>query len=38
MIATRPIVHADEKLTAFVELPSAIRAVSVEASFLRSRT
>ena len=33
----RFLVHADEKLTAFIELQSAIRAASVEPSFLRNR-
>jgi hypothetical protein len=34
----RRIVHADEKLTAFVELESAIRPASVELSLLRNRS
>jgi hypothetical protein len=33
----RLVVRADEKLTAFIELQSAIRAASVEPSFLRNR-
>jgi hypothetical protein len=33
----RFVVRADEKLTAFVELEAAIRAASVERSFLRNR-
>ena len=33
----RFVVHADEKLTAFLELQSAIRAASVGLSFLRNR-
>ena len=33
----RCVTHADKKLTAFVELESAIRAASVERSFLRNR-
>jgi hypothetical protein len=33
----RFVVHADEKLTAFLELESAIDAASVELSFLRNR-
>jgi hypothetical protein len=34
----RFVVHADEKLTVFLELESAIRAVSVELSVLRNRS
>jgi hypothetical protein len=33
----RFVVRADEKLTAFLELQSAIRAASVGLSFLRNR-
>jgi hypothetical protein len=34
----RFVVHADEKLTAFLELESAIRPASVELSLLRNRS
>ena len=34
----RFVVHADEKLTAFLELESAIGAVSVELSVLQNRS
>jgi hypothetical protein len=34
----RFVVHADEKLTAFLELERAIRPTSVELSLLRNRT
>jgi hypothetical protein len=33
-----PIVRADEKLTAFLELESVIRTASVELSLLRNRS
>jgi hypothetical protein len=34
----RFVVHADEKLTAFLELESVIRAASLELSLLRNRS